>query len=99
MKLDGALYREKTVSLLEEEIELRYRMYSQPLQDRLAYCLVVDLADTEGVQECFLFDIAVSFSMADRIWTLFTEGLVTPMTAEDILADLLSDRDFLYADE
>lgn len=94
MKLDGVLHYEKTVYLPEENIELTYRMFSSCGK----YCLWILLVDGIEKEECHLFDVATSFSMARRLWHLFTDELVTPITAQDILEQLLSDPAFLYAE-
>ncbi|MBE6671978.1 MAG: hypothetical protein E7599_00445 [Ruminococcaceae bacterium] len=99
MKLDGILHREQTVYLPEEDSTLRYRMSAAWEQGRTVYCLWIALWCAGEREECFLYDIATSYAMAERIWVLFTEGLVTPITAQDILEQLLSDAAFLYADE
>ena len=98
MKLDGMTHCEKTVYLPIENIELTYRMFSSCESGRTIYCLWIVLTERGEKEECFLWDVATTFAMAKRIWHLFTDELVTPITAEDILEQLLSDPAFLYAD-
>ena len=98
MKLDGALCYEKSVYVSAQDLQLDYRMLSLQQDGREIYCLSIVLIEGEERESCLLWDVATCHSMAKRIWQLFTEGLVTPVTAQDIMEQLLSDRDFLYAD-
>ena len=99
MKLDGVLYNEKTVYVPQEKIRISYSMFEYKAADdpfRSCFGLAILLDGLHETQECTLFDIATSQKMAMRIWDLFTEGLVTPCTAKDIMEELLSDASFLW---
>ena len=101
MKIDGILRYEQSVYVEQENLLLAYLMYTE--QDgeqngRTVYCLEILAHGADGMQSCRLYDVATSPAMAQRIWRLFTEELVTPVTAADIMEQLLSDADFLYAD-
>ena len=99
MKIDGSVYREKTVYLSEENICLRYYLYTSLSHDgtgRRLYHMEITLTSILEKECCSLQDIATSLGMAERIWDLFTRELVTPVTAQDILEQLLSQTSFLY---
>ena len=98
MKIDGIQDRELTVYVAEAHLYLTYRMFVEwsYAEKRHVYDLVICLDGETDAQSCYYHDVAVSYAMAQRIWDLFTTGLVTPVTAGDILEELLSDANFLY---
>ena len=100
MKLDGNLSKKKTIYCEEQDLYLYYCLSARVLEERrTAYDLWIEQRVKNERESCFFCDIATSLSMAQRIWDLFTEGCVTPITAQDILEELLSDGAFLYADD
>ncbi len=90
---------EKRLYIPEANLRVHYLMYAIEGKDRTVYDLEIRAIDSSGWDECSLRDVAVSSDMAKRIWLIFTRELVMPVTAEDILAELLSDAEFLYNDE
>lgn len=100
MKLDGCMTKSKTVYCAEEGIHLSYFLSCHNgAGGRTVYDLTIEQMGSGGYEDCRLCDIATSLAMAERIWLLFTEETVTPMTAQDILEQLLSDAVFLYAED
>jgi len=98
MKQENIIRYEKRIYVPEAELHLQYYLYTNPAGDgsgRRIYDLEILGMDPTGRDVCFISDIATSSSMAEKIWRVFTDELVTPITAEDILADLLSDKSFL----
>ena len=96
MKLDGILHYDKMVYVASERLWLSYRMFKRDETTCSSYCLSIALIGDDEYDECILWDITSSLDVAQRLWILFTEELVTPCTAADVLEDLLSDFDFLY---
>ena len=103
MKNDGKVPRsvrcEKRIAIPPEKIRMHYLMYATETDERTVYDLEIRVIDPSGWDECTLYDIATSEKMALRIWRMFTDGTVMPITAQDILEELLSDAAFLYDDE
>ena len=100
MKNDGKVPRqvryEKRISMPQEKIRMHYLMYATAMKERTVYDLEIRVIDPSGWDECALYDVATSGRMALRIWKIFTEETVMPITAQDILEELLSDAAFLY---
>lgn len=96
MKLDGIFHLEQRIYVPSDDLTLNYRMMEHPADKRTVYSLSVELSMKGEREECFLWDVAADREMAERIFLIFTEGLVTPVTAGDIMEELLSDAAFLY---
>ena len=96
MKLDGIWHMEQKRYVSRDDLTLYYRMMAHHVEKRTIYSLSVELFMQGEREECFLWDVAADREMAERIFVLFTEGLVTPVTAGDIMEELLSDAAFLY---
>ena len=94
-----AVRYEKRIVIPEEKLRVHYLMYATAISERMVYDLEIRVIDPSGWDECTLCDVATSERMARRIWQIFTEETVMPITAEDILEQLLSDAAFLYFDE
>ncbi len=100
MKQDDCMTRSQTVYCAEQRLYLSYHLtLSHPTGARAVYDLTVEQMGAGGYENCRLCDIAAEQSMAVRIWHLFVKERVTPITAEDIMEQLLSDEAFLYAEE
>lgn len=99
MKLDGCMTKSKTVYFAEEDLYLSYHLSSHSgAQGRTEYDLMLESMQGSAYDSCCLLDIAACCEMAQRIFWLFVTEAVTPITAKDILEELLSCEDFLYGE-
>ena len=99
MKLDGCMTKSKTVYVKEEDLYLSYHLSSHSgAQGRTEYDLMLEGMQGSEYACCRFCDIATSLAMAEAIFELFALETVTPITAGDILEQLLSDNAFLYGE-
>ncbi len=100
MKLDGCMTKSQTVYCAEENLYLSYHLSSHNgVGGRTVYDMMLEQMQGAEYVCCRLGDIATSYEMAERILELFVKETVTPITAQDILEELLSTEAFLYGDE
>ena len=100
MKLDGCAKMSRAVYCVEEQLYLSYHLLAHNGPGgRTVYDLMLEGMQGAEYDGCLLCDIATSLSMAEHILELFVKETVTPVTAQDILEELLSTEAFLYGEE
>lgn len=80
-----------------DDLRLAYRLTRRRRDGRMTYDLTLMLVQGLAREACTLQDIAPSEEKARMVYVLFCDELVTPMHAEDIMAEMLSSREYLWA--
>ena len=95
MKIDKDLMPLCSFEGMQEGFEMKYTLYMSQVDHtgQNIYSIFLSVYDTgeKSYEEKLIYDVSRNRDEADRIFNLISHGLVTPMTACDVVSDLLSE--------
>ena len=88
--------QEYACEVAQQDLRLWYRLVRRLADGREMYDLIVGLEQGGERESCTLWDIAPDERKAVALYELFKSELVTPIHAEEVMAELLSDWEYVW---